>query len=197
MLFVRQQLYVQNFQVWLYLLGHYEVGGSMEEQQAKDLAQREQYEKVMSEWMAVEAIVRQREQETQAVMKAMSESQDSPNIHLALQHKDSTLSNEVFESVDSDSGDFIPCQATLTEESPSDNNVPIISNGYSVHLTDSLPNDTSAGLSSDKARTPMKSIIVTNASIDQTDCTSVPTTLELGLTPLAECNGIIMIESFV
>lgn len=105
-------------QVWLYLLGHYEIAMTTEEQQARDASSREQYERIMSEWMAVEAIVRQREAETQANVKVTSESQDigGPAGQFMLQHKDSTLSNEVFESLDSDT-DYLPRQSTVAEES--------------------------------------------------------------------------------
>ena len=52
------------------------------------------YEKVMSEWLAVEAIIRQRDKETVAANLAKL-SQESTDGHIPLVRKDSSLSNEV------------------------------------------------------------------------------------------------------
>jgi hypothetical protein len=66
----------------------------------------------MSEWLAIEAIVRQRDKETMAanLAKLSQESQDM----IPLVRKDSSLSNDVFESIDSD--DFSHPE-TVPEES--------------------------------------------------------------------------------
>lgn len=102
-------------QVWPYLLGHYKFGSTPEERQALNDSLQESYEKTMSEWLAVEAIVRQRDKEIMAanLAKLSGESQDG---HIPLVRKDSSLSNDVFESVDSD--DFSHPE-TLPEESSS------------------------------------------------------------------------------
>ncbi len=70
----------------------------------------------MSEWLAVEAIVRQRDKEIMAANLAKL-SQESQDGHIPLMRKDSSLSNDVFESVDSDDG-YVPPDP-LPEESSS------------------------------------------------------------------------------
>ena len=67
----------------------------------------------MSEWMAVEAIVRQRDKEATAA-NLVKVSQGSQDGHIPLARKDSNLSNDVFMSVESD--DYVPPE-TLPEES--------------------------------------------------------------------------------
>lgn len=80
--------------VWPYLLGHYKFGSSQEEREGLDQAVRTEYEKVMSEWLAVEAIIRQRDKEMVAANLAKL-SQESTDGHIPLVRKDSSLSNEV------------------------------------------------------------------------------------------------------
>lgn len=53
-------------QVWPYLLGHYQFGSTEEERGAQDKAMQAAYETTMSEWLAVEAIIRQRDKEVTA-----------------------------------------------------------------------------------------------------------------------------------
>ena len=53
-------------QVWPYLLGHYKFKSSPQERATLDETIRTQYERIMSEWLAVEAIVRQRDKEVVA-----------------------------------------------------------------------------------------------------------------------------------
>ena len=63
------------FQVWPYLLGHYEWDSDEISRAALDESVRHSYETTMSEWLAVEAIVRQRDKETlQVGMPALFES---------------------------------------------------------------------------------------------------------------------------
>lgn len=102
-------------QVWPYLLGHYEFGSTGQQRTEQDEASRQQYEKTMSEWLAVEAIVKQRDKEIMAanLAKLSSESQDG---HIPLMRKDSSLSNDVFESMESE--EYNPPE-TLIEESSS------------------------------------------------------------------------------
>lgn len=101
-------------EVWPYLLGHYHFNSSAEERAEHDNSIRQQYERTMSEWLAIEAIVRQRDKETMAanLAKLSQESQDGGMIPLV--RKDSSLSNDVFESIDSD--DFSHPE-TVPEES--------------------------------------------------------------------------------
>lgn len=62
--------------VWPYLLGHYEFGSLPKDRQQVDYTTRQNYETTMSEWLAVEAIVRQRDKELMAanLVKLSSES---------------------------------------------------------------------------------------------------------------------------
>ncbi|KAI5634030.1 rab-GTPase-TBC domain-containing protein [Phthorimaea operculella] len=53
-------------EVWPYLLGYYEFGSTTEERAEQDAACRRQYETTMSEWLCVEAIVKQRDREQTA-----------------------------------------------------------------------------------------------------------------------------------
>ncbi|KAH8409213.1 hypothetical protein KR009_010731, partial [Drosophila setifemur] len=56
--------------VWPYLLGHYAFGSTPEERKRQDETCKHYYETTMSEWLAVEAIVRQREKEKTALAVA-------------------------------------------------------------------------------------------------------------------------------
>ncbi|XP_017030106.1 small G protein signaling modulator 2 [Drosophila kikkawai] len=56
--------------VWPYLLGHYAFGSTSEERRKQDETCKHYYETTMSEWLAVEAIVRQREKEKTALAVA-------------------------------------------------------------------------------------------------------------------------------
>ncbi|KAH8266562.1 hypothetical protein KR018_001421 [Drosophila ironensis] len=56
--------------VWPYLLGHYAFGSTREERKKQDETCKHYYETTMSEWLAVEAIVRQREKEKTALALA-------------------------------------------------------------------------------------------------------------------------------
>ncbi|XP_001355034.3 small G protein signaling modulator 1 [Drosophila pseudoobscura] len=57
-------------EVWPYLLGHYAFGSTCEERKKQDETCKHYYETTMSEWLAVEAIVRQREKEKTALAVA-------------------------------------------------------------------------------------------------------------------------------
>ncbi|KOB73991.1 Uncharacterized protein OBRU01_09765, partial [Operophtera brumata] len=61
-------------EVWPYLLGYYEFGSTAHERVEQDIECRKQYETVMSEWLCVEAIVKQRDREqTAASIARLSE----------------------------------------------------------------------------------------------------------------------------
>ncbi|XP_045119752.1 small G protein signaling modulator 1-like isoform X2 [Portunus trituberculatus] len=83
-------------QVWPYLLNHYTFGSNSEQRAEQDRRIRQTYETTMSEWLAVEAIVRQRDKEVMAInmLKLSSESQ---NGEIPLVGRERSLSNEVFE----------------------------------------------------------------------------------------------------
>ncbi|CAG2162085.1 unnamed protein product, partial [Oppiella nova] len=86
--------------VWPYLLGHYAFEMSDDERAERDKETQHMYEMVMSEWLAVEAIVRQRDKEIMAanLAKLSSESTNSAEIPLT-GPKDHNFSNEVFEDI--------------------------------------------------------------------------------------------------
>ncbi|KPM09246.1 small G protein signaling modulator 1-like protein [Sarcoptes scabiei] len=65
--------------VWLYLLDHFHFDDTVEDRKRKDQKMRQNYELIMSEWLAVEAIVRQRDREIVAanLAKLSSESQNN------------------------------------------------------------------------------------------------------------------------
>ncbi|XP_078680003.1 small G protein signaling modulator 2-like isoform X13 [Branchiostoma floridae x Branchiostoma belcheri] len=85
-------------EVWPYLLGHYNFGDTDEERKGKDDLAHSQYENIMSDWMAVEAIIRQRDKEAQAASIAKLSSGSSIDSQAyKLYSQDSTISNDVFE----------------------------------------------------------------------------------------------------
>ncbi|KAG5897831.1 hypothetical protein JTB14_011831 [Gonioctena quinquepunctata] len=83
-------------EIWPYLLGHYKFGSTPEQRTVLSEETRQAYENTMSEWLAVEAIVRQRDKENQAhaIAKLSSESMSAEQVPPQLQRE---LSNEVFE----------------------------------------------------------------------------------------------------
>ncbi|XDA85474.1 hypothetical protein R6Z07M_015233 [Ovis aries] len=87
--------------VWPFLLGHYQFGMTETERKEVDEQIHACYAQTMSEWLGCEAIVRQRERESHAAALAKCSSGASLDSHLhRMMHRDSTISNEVFESVD-------------------------------------------------------------------------------------------------
>lgn len=89
-------------EVWPFLLGHYTFGSTAEERHELDETSRHYYETTMSEWLAVEAIVRQRDKEKTAVAvaKLSSESGNDHHNHKAKQllaELDNEIENDVFE----------------------------------------------------------------------------------------------------
>uniref|UniRef100_A0A9J8CW07 Small G protein signaling modulator 1a n=1 Tax=Cyprinus carpio carpio TaxID=630221 RepID=A0A9J8CW07_CYPCA len=88
-------------EVWPFLLGHYQFGMSEAERKEVDEQMRACYEQTMSEWLGCEAIVKQREKEQHAVAIAKCSSGASiDSTTQRIMHRDSTISNEVFESVE-------------------------------------------------------------------------------------------------
>lgn len=88
--------------VWPFLLGHYTFGSTAEERHELDETSRHYYETTMSEWLAVEAIVRQRDKEKTAVAvaKLSSESGNDHHNHKSkhlLTELDNEIENDVFE----------------------------------------------------------------------------------------------------
>ncbi|XP_025837665.1 small G protein signaling modulator 2-like [Agrilus planipennis] len=87
--------------VWPYLLGHYKFGTTKEEREELSEQTKQAYENTMSEWLAVEAIVRQRDKESQANAIAKLSS-GSASQEAAPEQIGRELSNDVFEDSDSD-----------------------------------------------------------------------------------------------
>lgn len=87
-------------EVWPFLLGHYSFGSTAEERAELDETSRHYYETTMSEWLAVEAIVRQRDKEKTAVAvaKLSSESANEQQQKAKqLLDPDNDIENDVFE----------------------------------------------------------------------------------------------------
>lgn len=88
-------------EVWPYLLGHYPFGSTTEQRHELDETNQHYYETTMSEWLAVEAIVRQRDKEktASAVAKLSSESSEHQLRlkQLAADCGDGEIENDVFE----------------------------------------------------------------------------------------------------
>ncbi|XP_055082294.1 small G protein signaling modulator 2 [Periophthalmus magnuspinnatus] len=103
-------------EVWPFLLGHYKFGMNKKDLSQVDARVSERYQQVVREWKACELIVRQREKEMQSAIFAKLSSGSSIDSHvLRLVHRDSTLSNEVFMSVDEPDGAQSP---PSTEDTP-------------------------------------------------------------------------------
>ncbi|XP_077995337.1 small G protein signaling modulator 1-like [Glandiceps talaboti] len=94
-------------EVWPYLLGHYHFGWQEEERTQHEEAVRQAYEQTMTEWLAVEAIVRQRDREIQAANLAKLSSDNSLDGQIPLHREasqDPDLENDVFEG---DDGEYL------------------------------------------------------------------------------------------
>ncbi|XP_050837847.1 small G protein signaling modulator 2 isoform X8 [Serinus canaria] len=88
-------------EVWPFLLGHYKFGMAKKEMDQVDADIALRYQKVMAEWKACEVIVKQREKESHSATLAKFSSGSSIDSHVQrLIHRDSTISNDVFVSVD-------------------------------------------------------------------------------------------------
>ncbi|KAF4086002.1 hypothetical protein AMELA_G00101540 [Ameiurus melas] len=104
-------------EVWPFLLGHYKFGMGKKDMTQIDEKITARYKQVMREWKACEVIVKQREKEMQSAIFAKLSSGSSIDSHvMKLIHRDSTLSNEVFMSVDEPDGvgQDTPCESDNT-----------------------------------------------------------------------------------
>ncbi|XP_023100008.2 small G protein signaling modulator 2 isoform X8 [Felis catus] len=87
--------------VWPFLLGHYKFGMNKKEMEQVDSAVAARYKRVLAEWKACEVAVRQRERDAQPATLTKFSSGSSIDSHVQrLIHRDSTISNDVFLSVD-------------------------------------------------------------------------------------------------
>ncbi|KAF6096953.1 small G protein signaling modulator 2 [Phyllostomus discolor] len=81
--------------VWPFLLGHYKFGMSKKEMEQVDTVVAARYQRVLAEWKACEAVVRQREQEAHPATLTKFSSGSSIDSHVQrLIHRDSTISND-------------------------------------------------------------------------------------------------------
>ncbi|XP_073833326.1 small G protein signaling modulator 1-like [Musca autumnalis] len=91
-------------EVWPYLLGYYSFGSTSEERQKLDDTSKHYYETTMSEWLAVEAIVRQREKEknAKAMAKISAENKRKNEKHVSRQTEldQDDVDNDVFDDHD-------------------------------------------------------------------------------------------------
>ncbi|GFY39377.1 small G protein signaling modulator 1 [Trichonephila inaurata madagascariensis] len=88
-------------EVWPYLLGHYAFGSSQSEREERNMSVQTSYETTMSEWLAVEAIVKQRDKEQMAANLAKLSSESTNSEIPLVGPKDANLSNDVFEDLSS------------------------------------------------------------------------------------------------
>ncbi|XP_012508500.1 PREDICTED: small G protein signaling modulator 2 isoform X2 [Propithecus coquereli] len=87
--------------VWPFLLGHYRFGMSKKEMEQVDAVVAARYQQVLADWKACEVVVRQREREAHPATLTKFSSGSSIDSHVQrLIHRDSTISNDVFISVD-------------------------------------------------------------------------------------------------
>ncbi|RWS04199.1 small G protein signaling modulator 1-like protein, partial [Dinothrombium tinctorium] len=91
-------------EVWPYLLDHYEFGSTAGERKAEQEKICQHYEVTMTEWLAVEAIVRQRDKELVAatLAKLSSESTTSTEMPLTGPKENKLTENDVFVNSSSD-----------------------------------------------------------------------------------------------
>ncbi|XP_016066634.1 PREDICTED: small G protein signaling modulator 2 isoform X3 [Miniopterus natalensis] len=100
--------------VWPFLLGHYKFGMSKKEMEQVDAVVAVRYQRVLAEWKACEVVVRRREREAHPATLTKFSSGSSIDSHVQrLIHQDSTISNDVFISVD----DLEPPKPPGTEDS--------------------------------------------------------------------------------
>ncbi|XP_050677563.1 small G protein signaling modulator 1-like [Leptidea sinapis] len=123
-------------EVWPFLLGYYEFESTAEERQEQDISYRRQYETTMSEWLCVEAIVRQRDREaTAASIARLSESSGKAKI-------ETNDTSDVFE----DDCSVISDNPPVVSPEPSDNEPtqkkidvkPILSRAPSIEEIDNM-----------------------------------------------------------
>uniref|UniRef100_A0A1I8N8I1 Uncharacterized protein n=1 Tax=Musca domestica TaxID=7370 RepID=A0A1I8N8I1_MUSDO len=91
-------------EVWPYLLGYYSFGSTTEERQKLDDTSKHYYETTMSEWLAVEAIVRQREKEknakAMAKISAENKRKNEKQVYRQTELDQEDVENDVFDDHD-------------------------------------------------------------------------------------------------
>ena len=109
-------------EVWPYLLSHYSFGMTAAQRKARDAEVKTHYEMTIGEWLAVEAIVVQRDKELLAanLAKYSSESTTSSDVPSTPAKPSSNMSNDVFdddasEDLNSSNGTTINSRKTSEE----------------------------------------------------------------------------------
>ncbi|XP_051887935.1 small G protein signaling modulator 1 [Pristis pectinata] len=144
-------------EVWPFLLGHYQFGMSEVERKEVDDQMRSCYEQTMGEWMACEAVVRQRERESHAAALAKCSSAVSLDAQIQrMMHRDSTVSTESSQSCGSDRQDH----ARLQSDSSSSTQV-----FESVEDTEGEQMEKEAGTSGDK-----QVVAIPNGAVPNVPC---------------------------
>lgn len=148
-------------EVWPFLLGHYTFGSTAEERAELDETSRHYYETTMSEWLAVEAIVRQRDKEKTAVAVAKLSSESTEQNHQKakslLAEVDNDIENDVFEENDfSDISDQEDCDGKDREKSVDVKTEKATENGHAQEIVIGKPsrvnkNSTDSGNVADSA----------------------------------------------
>ncbi|XP_041455955.1 small G protein signaling modulator 2-like isoform X2 [Lytechinus variegatus] len=103
-------------EVWPYLLGHYKLNSTEEERGGVDEGVRLNYEQILAEWMAVEAIIRQRDKDNQ---QAKLSSENSSEGQIPLTGHDPSLDSEVFE-IDDDNDEYVESGEVIQEVDQAD-----------------------------------------------------------------------------
>ncbi|XP_071479414.1 small G protein signaling modulator 1-like [Diadema antillarum] len=103
-------------EVWPYLLGHYKFNSTEEERNGVDEGVRLNYEQILAEWMAVEAIIRQRDKDNQ---QAKLSSENSSEGQIPLTGHDPSLDSEVFE-IDDDNDEYVESGEVIQEVDQAD-----------------------------------------------------------------------------
>ncbi|KAL0867750.1 hypothetical protein ABMA27_008469 [Loxostege sticticalis] len=125
-------------EVWPYLLGYYVFGSTAEERTEQDAECRRQYETTMSEWLCVEAIVKQRDREaTAASIARLTEASGKPK------PVENPEPCEVFEddcSVISDNPPIVSPEPSETEQKRPETK-PVLSRAPSIDEVDNIEMD--------------------------------------------------------
>ena len=169
-------------QVWPYLLEHYRFGDTDEEKRKHDTEMRQKYEMIMSDWLAVEAIVRQRDKEIVAanLAKLSVESKNETFDEKPTLRACQSSSNEVFDdfSLTDSRKSSVPSEVAQANDESNKSEPPI--SGEATQLdANERPNSATgrkqlirhrqvesvASLSGQASS--MQNIFVTNPSVDQ------------------------------
>lgn len=155
-------------EVWPYLFGHYQFSFTNESKLEYHEEVTQHYEITMTEWLAVEAIVRQRDKEIMAanLAKLSSESNNSTEIML----KDVTnLTNDVF--IDSFENEITEQSKNESINEESKINKKVESKRECLRRQDSLTSDSQI----------IQNIVITNSSVDTSKLTEKELTSEVNI----------------